>query len=154
MKDLEKVDVVLIMEEPPRIYEAKGTTKQSGSLDPRTDYSPDWLPDHIEWLRGLGAGSQNSFGYQLRNALSLGAGYQVEVTDFNEAISVKITYTNVRTCKSASLHACVVFRTNAGMCNAYINGQRFRTCNNVGQAASYIRNKAAALIGRTTTMES
>ena len=152
MKDLEKVDVVLIMEEPPRIYEAKGTTKQSGSLDPRTDYSPEWMPDHIEFLRGLGAGSQNSFGYQLRNALNMGIGYQVEVTDFNEAISVKITYTNVRTCKSASLHACIVFKTKAGVCNAYVNGQRYRTCNSVLQAASYIRNKASALVGQTTTM--
>jgi len=152
MKDLGNVDVVLIMEEPPCISEAKGLTKRSGSLDPRTDYHADWMPDHIEFLRGLGSASQNSFGYILRQYLQMGSGYQVEVTDFNEAVSVKITYTNVRTCKSASIHACIVFRTKSGVCNAYINGQRFRTCNSAEQAASYIRGKASVLVGQTSSM--
>lgn len=136
------------------ITEAKSPTKlpTSGSLDPRTDWMSPWEIEHIGFLRGLGAGASNGFGEQLKSAMAMGAGWCVETVDFQEAVFVKITYTNTRTCRSASMYGCIIFRTSKGMCKAYINGQRYRTCNNVAQAASYLRGKSSALIGMTGTL--
>lgn len=132
------------------INEAMKPVPTSGSLDPRTDMLTAWELEHLDFLRGLGAGSLNSFGQQLKSALNMGPGWSVEVVDFQEAVFVKISYTNTSTCRTASLYGCIVFRTSKGMCKAYINGQRYRTCNSVMQAASYIRGKASQLPGMTS----
>lgn len=148
MKNPENVDVVLIMEEP-YLTEA---AKQSGSLDPRTSTDFQWGEEHLEFLRGLGSGFVNSFGRLICQYLQMGSGWSVEVTDFNEAVSIKMTYTNPTTCRSASIHALIIFRTKKGICRAYINGQRSRTCNSAQQAAAYIRGKASILPGQTSSM--
>lgn len=146
--------IVIVTKFGEPITEAKkpSRTPVSGSLDPRTDWMSPWELEHIEFLRGLGAASPNGFGEQLKSSMAMGTGWAVETVDFQEAVFVKITYTNTRTCRSASMYGCIVFRTNKGMCKAYINGQQYRTCSNVMQAASYLRSKCSSLVGMTGSL--
>lgn len=137
----------IVIDMRPMLNEA---LKQSGSLDTRVRAgSLKMGSENIGLIRNVGAGSSTSFGFTLRSMLQLGSGYGVEVADFGDAVSVKVTYTSPRSCKSASQHFIILFYEN-GQCRAKTNSQRWRTCNDIGQAASYIRSKASKLQSATS----
>lgn len=127
--------------------------KVTGSRDSRVRVGALTLgSENIGAIRNQGAGSVGSFGQTLRSMLSLGAGYSVEVSDFGEVVTVKMTYTNTRTCKSSSINCVILFYDN-GQCRAKIHSARWRTCNDIGQAASYLRSKASKLQSMTSYAE-
>ena len=127
--------------------------KVSGSRDTRVRTGAALLgKENFTRLTNVGAGSTNSFGATIRSMLQLGSGYSTEVSDFGEAVSIKITYSNARTAKSASQNFLVLFYDN-GQCRAKVNSTRWRTCNDIGQAASYIRSKASRLQAATSYAE-
>lgn len=142
---MELEDIIIDMRQP--LNEA---LKQAGSLDTRVRTGSIKMgSEHIGLLRTTGAGSSSSAGFTLRSMLQLGNGYGVEVADFGDAVSIKITYSSPKSCKTASQNFIVLFYEN-GQCRAKTNSQRWRTCNDIGQAASYIRSKASRLPSMTS----
>ena len=138
MEQLE--DIIIDMR--PMVSEA---VKATGSRDTRVRTGAlSYGSENWGLVRNTGAGSSTSFGMTLRSMLQLGSGYSTEVTDFGDAVSVKVTYTSPRSCKSASQNFLILFFDN-GQCRAKTNSQRWRTCNDIGQASSYIRSKVSRL---------
>ena len=135
-------DCILYIEQP--VSEAK--------LDPRLDTSKrsstyDWTYKNPVFDP---AGSY-SLGGQIRSYLSsLGSLYNCEVCDFGPAVSVRVTYNNPRTCKSASGTWLIIFSSKAGTGHLYSSSSYKRTVSDFGQAASYIRAVASNLANKTT----
>lgn len=141
-------DIVIDMR--PVLSEA---VKATGSRDTRVRTGAlSYGSENWGLIRNTGAGSSTSFGMTLRSMLQLGGGYSTEVTDFGDAVSVKVTYTSPRSCKSASQNFLILFYEN-GQCRAKTNSQRWRTCNDIGQAASYIRSKSSRLQSTASSMD-
>jgi hypothetical protein len=96
-------------------------------------------------------GASYSLGGQIRGYLSgLGQLYNIEVCDFGPAVSIRVTYNNPRTCKSASSTYLLVFNSKGGDGHLYTSSARSRTVSDFGQAASYVRSMAQALQNKTT----
>ena len=92
-----------------------------------------------------------SLGGQIRSYLtSLGSLYNVEVCDFGPAVSIRVTYNNPRTCKSASGTWLLVFNSKGGDGHLYSSGARQRTVSDYMQAASYVRSVATSLANKTS----
>jgi hypothetical protein len=137
-----------ILEITPSVNEAK----LSGSFDKRVSIGTITpVQDYFSWFTQTGVGSTLSFGPVLRNSLQLGAGYSTEVVDFGDAVTVKITYTNTKTAQSHSQSFVILFNKN-GKCNVKSSSARWRSCNDVSQAASFIRGKATSLSGKTSSI--
>lgn len=141
-------DIVIDMR--PVLSEA---VKATGSRDTRVRTGAlSYGSENWGLIRNTGAGSSTSFGMTLRSMLQLGGGYSTEVTDFGDAVSIKVTYTSPRSCKSASQNFLILFYEN-GQCRAKTNSQRWRTCNDIGQAASYIRSKSTRLQSTASSLD-
>lgn len=138
-------DMCLVFE--PTVNEALRSTSitdpryGAGTLVPSKDY--------IAPIQQFGAGSSVSFGAAIRNQLQLGAQYSTEVVDFGDAVSVKITYMNIKTGKSASQSFIILFG-ELGKCRVKSSATRWRSCNDFNQAVSYIRSRSSALNGKTS----
>lgn len=143
---IEKSDMVLVVDE---------STGYGGAdiIDPRMVGNPTIAPDDvILHYSPKGVGNMMRYGIALRNSLQLGSGYQTELVDFGDAISVKISYTNTKTSMTMSQNFIVLFTKLNGQCIVKANSQRYRTCNSPEQAATYIRSKASNLASKTTTL--
>lgn len=125
----------------------------TGNLDPRTGLSIRMPQDSYDIIRQSGAGSSWSFGNLLRNSLPNTNGYSCEVSDFGDAVTVRMTYTNVKTCRSASKSFVIIFLNKTGKSEVKSSSARWRTCNDYSQAASYIKSKASSLQGKTSSID-
>jgi len=100
---------------------------------------------------GPGPGSITGLGSMVKGSLGgIGNGYSVEVSDFGEVVSVRVTYSNTRTGASASQTFAIIYRgTNTKYSyTVYSTAARYRHCNSYQDAAGFIRSKASALQGR------
>lgn len=124
----------------PRTRPAAGTKSLGYGYDIRFGY-----------LKGTQGNQYFNYGSVLRNSLSLGKEYAVEVVDFGSEIYCKVTYNNSGTGKSASKSFLVVLdlsqKGGKGMVKSSM--AKWRSISDVSQAASYIRSYASALSGRT-----
>lgn len=128
------------------INEALGV---SGSLDPRLKTGAvSQSTEFINLIRGIGPGSSMSVGGTVRNSLQMGSGYTTEVVDFGEVVTVRISYTNTKNGKSAGQNFAILF--DGQKFNVKSTFARWRSCNDVGQAISYIRSRASSLSGKTS----
>ena len=97
-----------------------------------------------------GSNTSYNYGSVLRGALSLGNSYQVEVYDYNTECVVRVTYTNTKTCKSASQCFLIIFdaweKSGKGVVKS--TSARSRSISDVGQAASYIKSRASSLASK------
>ena len=94
--------------------------------------------------------AQWSFGKQIQNNLTnVGNGYACEVSDFGRYVSVKITYSNPPTGKTASKTFLVVFDPDGKKGNIFQTSNRYRTFSGVSQAASYIKSCVSSLRDKT-----
>lgn len=119
-------------------------------MDPRMGRSIVPANDFINILRTTGAGAEMSFGSAIRSTLQMGPGFATEVVDYGDAVTVKISYTNIKTGKSASQNFIILFRNKYGASYVKTNSARWRTCSDYAQAASFIRSKASYLAGKTS----
>jgi len=91
-----------------------------------------------------------SFGKQLQNSIgNVGYGYGCEVSDFGRYVSVKVTYSNPPTGKTASKTFLIVFDPDGKKGNIFQTSNRYRTFSGVGQAASYIKSCVSGLRDKT-----
>jgi hypothetical protein len=91
-----------------------------------------------------------AFGKQLQNSLSnVGYGYGCEVSDFGRYVSVKVTYSNPPTGKTASKTFLVVFDPDGKKGNIFQTSNRYRTFSGVSQASSYIKSCVSSLRDKT-----
>lgn len=91
-----------------------------------------------------------AFGKQLQNSLTnVGYGYSAEVSDFGKYVSVKMSYSNPPTGKTASKTFLVVFDPDGKKGNIFQTSNRYRTFSGVSQAASYIKSCVNSLRDKT-----
>lgn len=91
-----------------------------------------------------------AFGKQLQSSLNnIGQGYGCEVSDFGRYVSVKVTYSNPPTGKTASKTFLVVFDPDGKKGNIFQTSNRYRTFSGVGQASSYIKSCVSSLKDKT-----
>lgn len=136
------------------INEARSVVKGNPASD-RTYISADPYQDSAARLAGQGGpGSFGQLGNYFRSGLQLGQGYGVQVADFGEAVTITITYSNPRTCRTASQSYVVVYRgkNSKYVYTTYANSGRYRHSNDYTQAISFIRSKASTLPGSTSTL--
>lgn len=128
----------------PRTRPAQGSGALKTGYDIRFGY-----------LKNTQGNNYFNYGNVLRNQISLGAGYGVEVSDFGTEISVKVSYTNPATGKGASKCFLIVFDLTAkgGKGLVKSSAARWRSISDVSQAASYIRSCASSLSGRTSSAD-
>ena len=101
-----------------------------------------------------GPGSNRTLGGYFRTGLAnIGAGFSTQVSDFGIAVVVNITYSNTVTGRTAGQNFVVIFDTYNKRLpyRAYSSTSRFRDCSSYDQAISYIRSKASALPGATSS---
>ena len=91
-----------------------------------------------------------TFGKQLQNYLTnVGYGYGCEVADFGRYVTVKVTYANPPTGKTASKLFLVVFDPDGKKGNIFQNSNRYRTFSGLSQAGSYIKSCVSSLRDKT-----
>ncbi len=91
-----------------------------------------------------------TFGKQLQSSLSnSGYGYGCEVSDFGRYLSVKVTYSNPPTGRTASKSFLVVFDPDGKKGNIFQTSNRYRTFSGLSQAASYIKSCMSSLRDKT-----
>ena len=92
-----------------------------------------------------------SFGSNLRSILNgMGTGYSNEITDFGKWVTVRVTYHDQRTGRSASKIFLIVFKQKGdGIVLSTHN--RYRSISGVDQAGSYIRSACSSL--QTSTQQ-
>lgn len=148
--NLEQFDDVILVESS--IDEAKAAKYATTVIDPRLKTKGYIVPDeYINRITTVGAGAPVSYGTMIRNYIPQGNGYSSEIVDFGEAITVKITHTNIKTAKSSSQNFIILFSDiNNGSCVVKSSFARWKTCNSPEQAANYIRSKASSLAGKTS----
>lgn len=94
--------------------------------------------------------AQWSFGKQIQNNLTnVGNGYACEVGDFGRYVSVKVTYSNPPTGRTASKSFLVVFDPDGKKGNVFQTSNRYRTFSGVSQATSYIKSCVSSLRDKT-----
>ncbi len=119
--------------------------KVSGALDPRiTTGSTDMGHEVYGIFTQTSAGSNLSLGSVVRNGLQMGPGYSVEVVDYGEAITVSVTYNNMKEGTKKGQNFIILFN-NKGKCIVKSTSVRWRTCGDAGQAISYIRSRCSNL---------
>jgi len=120
--------------------------------DKRTLTSPEIAtPASSYAVRAYGPGTAGTFGGYVRSGLAnLGVGYGVQVSDFGEAVTVSITYSNAQTGKCSSQNYVIIWRGAQAKYayTVYSSSVRFRHCNDYNQAIAFIRSKASSLPGR------
>ena len=91
-----------------------------------------------------------TFGKQLQNYLTnVGYGYGCEVADFGRYVTVKVTYANPPTGKTASKLFLVVFDPDGKKGNIFQTSNRYRTFSGLSQAGSYIKSCVSSLRDKT-----
>lgn len=91
-----------------------------------------------------------SFGKQLQNSLSNpGNGYGCEVSDFGRYVTVKVTYSNPPTGRTASKSFLIVFDPDGKKGNIFQTSNRYRTFSGLSQATSYIKSCMSSLRDKT-----
>ena len=91
-----------------------------------------------------------AFGKQLQTALTgFGAGFASEVSDYGKYVSVKVTYSNPPTGKTASKTFLIVFNPDGREGHVFSSSNRYRTFSGLTQAASYIKSAASSLRDKT-----
>ena len=127
--------------------------------DNRTRISAkQWSVEQPSPVRAYGPGTAGTFGGYVRSGLAnLGVGYGAQVTDFGEAVTATVTYSNAQTGKSASQSFVIVYHgketygvKNQFIYSVYSSAARYRRCNDYNQCISYIRSKISALPGMTS----
>lgn len=119
-------------------------------LDPRMRQDlikPDFSV--VTALGATGAGSGINYGTSLRNSLNLGTNYNVNYTDFGDAISVQIMYNNPKTGKSASQNFIILF-DKTGKSVVKMDSVKWRTASGYSQVANYIRGRCSNLASKTS----
>lgn len=93
--------------------------------------------------------SAHSFGSTLRTILNgMGTGYSSEITDFGKWVTVRVTYHDQISGRSASKIFLIVFKQKGdGIVMSTHN--RYRTISGVDQAGSYIRSTCSSLQNST-----
>lgn len=134
------------------VDEAVSTVR--GSSDDRVKISAEPFKDTADAIRAFGPGSFGTLGGYVKSGLaSLGAGYGVQVTDFGEAVTVTVTYSNARTGRISGQSFVIVMhhgRFHKYAYTVYAHSARWRDCNDYNQAIGFIRSKASALAGQTS----
>ncbi len=91
-----------------------------------------------------------TFGKQLQNYLTnVGYGYGCEVADFGRYVTVKVTYANPPTGRTASKLFLVVFDPDGKKGNIFQTSNRYRTFSGLSQAGSYIKSCVSSLRDKT-----
>lgn len=119
-------------------------------LDPRMRQNvikPDFSV--VTALGAIGAGSGINYGTALRNSLNLGTNYNVNYTDFGDAMSVQVTYNNPKTGKSAAQNFIILF-DKAGKSVVKMDSVKWRTASGYSQVANYIRGRCSNLANKTS----
>lgn len=144
-------DTVLIISPNVCVDEA---LRSNSILDPRyTTGSIVPSKDYIGIQREISPGSNWTLGPAVRNQLQLGSGYTTEVVDFGDAVSVKISYVSTKTGAGASKNFIILFKNPKGAsCVVKSTATRWRTCNDISQAVSYIRSRVSNLQSRTSSI--
>lgn len=91
-----------------------------------------------------------AFGKQIQSYLTnVGYGYGCEVADFGRYVTVKVTYANPPTGKTASKTFLVVFDPDGKKGNIFQSSNRYRTFSGLSQAGSYIKSCVSSLRDKT-----
>lgn len=150
--NLDKFDRVLVVETED-LVEAKSVGIANNITDPRLRMRTDLTyTDYIDPITTVGPGANMSFGQLVRSYLPQTNGWSSSVTDFGDAITISVSYNNIKTAKSASQSFIILFTKKSGECRVKSNFTKWRTCNNPSQAASYIRGKVSSLPSKTSSM--
>ena len=92
-----------------------------------------------------------AFGKQIQTSIgNIGPGYGCEVADYGKYVSVKVTYSNAPTGKTASKTFLIVFDPDGSKGNIFQTSNRYRTFSGVSQATSYIKSCASSLKSLTS----
>lgn len=137
------------------VNEARKARAGDNPSDKRAFISPEPWSDSAPYPTIANAiGSFGSLGGYFRSGLAnLGTGYGVTVSDFGEAVTINITYSNATSCATAGLNFVVIFRgkNKKYAYTVYANSARFRHCSDYNAAINFIRSKASALPGRASS---
>lgn len=115
------------------------------SVDKRTFMKTKNIVDYTYNTLGFDPNANYSLGGAIRNGLSLGNRYQVEVCDFGCAVSVRVTYSDAYTAKAATATFLVIMNTKQGDGVIRSSARKYRTVGNYNDAISYIRSCCGAL---------
>lgn len=110
-----------------------------------------WKQDAAGIFVGLDPNSPLSYGGAILTQLksALGRNYSVSVKDFGPQILVDVEYTNVKTCRSASLSFLIVLTSKEGDGFVKSSSIRYRSIGNVNQAVTYILSRKEELKSKT-----
>jgi len=155
LENLDNLEILYIDE----VNEAKvKNTKAGGSIEKNNNlyFSPSATNDPAPFnrLTAAGPGTRGTMGGYVRSALSaLGAGYGVQVADFGEVCTINVTYSNAQTGRVTGQNFAIIFRgpNSKYAYTAYSTSAKWRNCNGVDQAVSFIRSKISAMSGTTSS---
>ena len=154
LENLDNLEILYIDE----VNEARAkNTKAGGSIEKNNLYfspSATYDPTPFNRLTAAGPGTRGTMGGYVRSALSnLGIGYGVQVADFGEVCTINVTYSNAQTGRTSGQNFAIIFRgpNSKSTYTAYTTSAKWRNCNGVDQAVSFIRSKINAMSGATTS---
>lgn len=151
---IEQMESPIFLEIDEGVNEARKMRSGDNPSDKRVFTSPEPWSDSAPYPTIANAmGSVGSLGGYFRSGLAnLGAGYGVTVSDFGEAVTINITYSNATSCATAGLNFVVIFRgkDKKYTYTVYANSARFRHCSDYNAALNFIRSKASVLSNRAS----
>lgn len=102
-------------------------------------------------FKGIDLNSPMSYGgailSQLRSSLS--RNFNVQVNDFGAQLVVTLSYTNIKTCRTAEQTYLIILTTEEGKGIVKSSSVRWRSIGNPGQAAAYILSRKDELRSKT-----
>ena len=156
LENLDNLEILYIDEVNEARAKSKNT-KAGGSLETSNLYfSPSATNDPTPFnrLTAAGPGTRGTMGGYVRSALgTLGAGYGVQVADFGEVCTINVTYSNAQTGRVTGQNFAIIFRgpNSKYAYTVYSTAAKWRNCNGVDQAISFIRSKTGVMAGTTTS---
>lgn len=115
-----------------------GPTWDKGAYSSYLDYEDPKL--YASW----------AFGKQILSYLNgMGHGLSAEVADYGRFVSVKVTYSNAPTGRTASKTFLIVFDPDGKTGNIFQTSNRYRTFSGLSQAVSYIKSCTSSLQSKT-----
>lgn len=153
LENFENLEVISIDEPIDEAAKTKAGGLGKGPANLLFGVGPTNDPSAFNWLTATGPGTKASMGGYIRSSLGLGTGFGVQVSDFGEVCIVNITYSNAQTCRCSSVTCAIILRgkNSPYAYTVYSNSARWRNCNGIDQACNFIRSKANALIGSTSS---
>lgn len=154
--DLNQFDVILVLDENAvneagldTLMGTSGSDKRA--LSPQSSYYSDkGAYSDYAYYNDPKLYASWAFGKQLQNALTnIGSGYSCEVGDYGRYVSVKVTYSNPPTGKSASKTFLIVFEPDGSKGYVFSTSNRYRTFSGLSNAASYIKSASSSLRNST-----